>query len=305
MEHFNYRKNVRNYFLGAKILPRILIIVGIIFLLAGLFSMGSCTTSRSSYSYGYGYSSSRSDSNAGSIISVLIGAAGIVGGIVLAVKGVSVAEAEVDQATQCEIDNLKERGMKKLNVISEQINLIKPIVIYGAGVSPDSYLGSASSKKNRGASVLLKLLVLPITILVAIFSIFKKKEINIDPIERYKIGSDTKLRYMLLQVTVFAFTEHQLLIYSGNVDISTGIVYDETTAELFYTDISNIATNEELTKYFHKNRFIYKKREYVVINGNGMNYVASFTSDVAEGQSRIDNEFAGMRNLIREKKISG
>lgn len=273
MEHFNYRKNVRNYFMKGRILPAVLIIIGIILSFTGI----------------------------GAIVGIPL----IIAGIVIAVKGVSAAEAEVDQATQFEVANLKERGMKKLNVISEQINLVKPIVIYGAGESPDSNLGATASKRNRGTSVWLKVLLFPITILVAIFSIFKKKEINIDPIERYKIGSDTKLRYMLLQVTVFAFTEHQLLIYSGNVDISTGIVYDETTAELFYTDISNIATNEELTKYFHKNRFIYKKREYVVINGNGMNYVASFTSDVAEGQSRIDNEFAGMRNLIREKKISG
>ena len=302
MEHFNYRKNVRKYFLGARILPRILIIVGIVFLLVGLFSMGSCAARNS---YGYGYSSSRSNSNSGGIIWILIGAAGIVGGVVLSIKGVSVAEAEVDQATQSEIDNLKERGMKKLNVISEQIGLVKPIVIFGAGVSPDSNLGATFSKRGGGASLLLKVLFLPITILVAIFSIFKKKELNIDPIERYKIGSDTKLRYMLLQVTVFAFTENQLLMYTGNVDISTGIVYDETTAELFYTDISNIATSEELTKYFHKNRFIYKKREYVVINGNGMNYIAGFTSDVGDANSRIDNEFAGMRSLIREKKISG
>ena len=70
-------------------------------------------------------------------------------------------------------------------------------------------------------------------------------------------------------------------------------------------DILGFATFlKELTKYFYKNHFVYKKREYVNIKGNGMNYIAGFTSDAVEGKSRIDNEFAGMRNLIRDKKIS-
>ena len=322
MENFNYRKNVRKYFMGARILPRILMIVGAILLIWGIVSLltscSSCSSNKgqqSSYSYSryssssYSRYSSSSSESAGGTVSVLgiiftlLGLASIGGSVYVAINGVKVAEAEVDQATKEEIDILKERGMKKLNIISEQVNIIDPIVIFGAGISPDSNLGM-SSRKKYGTSLLFKLLLLPIAIIVAIVSIFKKKELNIDPFERYKIGSDTNLRYMLLQVTVFSFTENQLMMYSGNVDISTGIVYNETTAELFYTDISNISTNEELTKYFYKNHFVYKKREYVNIKGNGMNYIAGFTSDAIEGKSRIDNEFAGMRNLIRDKKIS-
>ena len=302
MENFHYRRNVRKYFLGARILPRFLIILGVIFLIAGVVNMATCAAANHAPRYSFGYSDSSGGNPAGAIICTLIGLAGVAAGIYLSVRR-EPFEAEVDQTVQEEINNLKERGMQKLNVISEQVSLVQPIVVFGAGESPDNSLGKRAAKK-RSSHLLLKLLFLPITLLVAIFSLFSRKEDDIQPIERYKIGSDTNLRYMLLQVTLFYFTEDQLLLYTGHVDISTGMIYSESTAEIFYSDISNIATNEILTRYFFKNRFIYKKREYITVSGSGMEYMASFTSDVGKGQSRIDNEFSGMRSLIRDKKSS-
>lgn len=131
----------------------------------------------------------------------------------------------VDEAWNTYVNILSNRGMDKLNLIEEQVNLIEPVVLVGAGASPDGTFALARdsvSKKGIGFKVLAK-----------IFSRRKKNGTELDPYEAKRIGKDNILRSMLMEVTVFRFSEEQLLVYTGNIDISTGIIYDEDTKELF------------------------------------------------------------------------
>ena len=197
---------------------------------------------------------------------------------------------EADEAKQTEIRRLQKRGIRKLKMESEDIDLIEPVVRYGPGIEPNGALGDVITKK-------VFFLFRPI---VAFFRLFMTQVNKFDPILLYRVGSDDVFRYMLLQVTVYAFSNDQVLVYSGNVDTSTGRIYDESIMEVFYRDIAKVATNQELTKARKGREFRYYVNEYVELAGPGFKHVAAVASSL--DNRKTDEEFLGMKNLIREKK---
>lgn len=108
---------------------------------------------------------------------------------------------------------LKARALHRFHVDREQISEVKPIQIAGAGEKPIG-IGIGENKRFK------------------IFKLMSKLFTN-DPIEGYRMERDGMPRYLLVQVTVYAFTDTQMLVYNGNVDISTGTVYEEHVAEIF------------------------------------------------------------------------
>lgn len=226
-----------------------------------------------------------------------IGLVLIVIGLIFLLKTDYTGEASVDQAWSNQVDILTQRGMEKLNLIDDQVSLIEPVVLIGLGASPDSSFAAAKadadSKKNNTS------------LWGSLFSLFKKKKPNgteSDPVEAYKIGSDERLRSMLLEVTVYRFTESQVLIYCGDVDISTGLVYKEYTSECFYQDIEGMNFNQSLYKVFNrkKKQYVNKVTESLELYLAGCSLRSSVNTEV--GASVIDTQFAAMRNLIRDKK---
>lgn len=198
-------------------------------------------------------------------------------------------QEQVDQAVQTEVERLSKRGMEKLNLIAEDTNLVSPICLRGFGVAPDANLGTTVQEMASTRGIL------------GFLNNLKKNTTN-DPVEAYRIGSDERLRSMLLSVTTFMFTEDQLLVYSGNVDISTSKIYNEQTSEIFYKDISSVDTFEVLSKQFNpkKKSFLYYTRESIALYGNGIKNVYSFRD--IDGNSVLNNQFVAMKNLIRDKK---
>ena len=226
-----------------------------------------------------------------------IGLVMIVVGLIFLLKTDYTGEASVDQAWNNQVEVLTQRGMDKLNLIDDQVSLIDPVVLIGLGASPDSSFAAAKAEidtKNASKSLF-----------GSIFSLFKKKKPNgteADPVEAYKIGSDERLRSMLLEVTVYRFTESQILIYCGDVDISTGLVYKEYTSEAFYQDIEAMNFNQSLYKVFNrkKKQYVNKVTESLELMLGGCTLRSSINTEV--GASVIDTQFAAMRNLIRDKK---
>lgn len=236
------------------------------------------------------------------IVGLITSAAGI--GIFLLLGGVAwylynkfsadlSGESEVDNAVQREINAAKERALKKLNLLDEQVQDVPPVVVSGRGTEPES---SAVRKNLSGLTKLFKMVKL---------KIFKKKDdIEDDPIYLVRIGSDSKFRCSLLSVSVFMFGETQLYIYYCNVDLTTGLVYSEGTHEYFYSDINAISFLQDKEKVYN-----FKKRKYqrvlfecVKIYASGCHHTAALATDV--DHSVVEREFTGMRNLIREKKNS-
>jgi hypothetical protein len=120
----------------------------------------------------------------------------------------------------------------------------------------------------------------------------------------YRIGDDERVRSMLLEVDTYYFTETQVLLYSADVDISTGLIYHEQTSEVFYEDIEGIEFEQKLFKVYNpkKKKYINKKRENMVLYLGGCSLSSSVNMDVGETYMDSQKQFAAMRNLIREKK---
>lgn len=186
----------------------------------------------------------------------------------------------VDRAIGASIEKLRRRAQNKFNVDSDQISEIEPIIVAGAGDSPIGLFSQLFIDKVRFPG------------LVRLYS----KE----PVEAYRVGNDKVPRYLLVQTTVYAFTDMQLLIYTGNIDISTGIIYDEKVSEIFYRDINGVTQRDILKKF---KTGIFKKEyyslKYMILDICGISKVASFDSRISANAS---TSLAGMESYIREKK---
>lgn len=221
------------------------------------------------------------------VVGAIFGIILIVVGIVVMFSSGYAGEKEADEATRREIERLTSRGIDKLYGESEDIGLIEPVIVTGFGASPDASLSLTEKDMGRKG-----------------FFSFMKPPTSFDPEEWYRVGSDDLVRSMLLQVTVYAFSDEQLFLYIGNVDISTGAIYNEGVSEIYYRDISSINMSQELSKIYNrkKKKFRYYVREYINIRGNGMSYSTSVQNVL--GRSVTEQEFMGMKHLIRDKKKS-
>lgn len=258
--------NIREYFFGrTSRLPAILIVGGAIFFWTG--------------------------------IGLLVALVGVVLYFVFKFNGFPY-EDEVDTAWKEQKAVMHKRGLEKLNLVQEQMSLIKPLVLVGFGKSPDSSFATAQeqvAKQKQKQSGFF-------AALGGLFSRNKKNGTEYDPVFARKVGSDGRTRSLLQEVTVYAFTENQVMMYSGDVDISTGLVYNKYTAECFYEDIEGIQLSESLYKIFNTKKRRYENRltnQFVLYLG-GCNFPCSVNSEVDSTVG--EGQFAAMRSLIREKK---
>ena len=198
---------------------------------------------------------------------------------------------KVDQASSKAVNVLKQRAIKNFNVDLSQISEIEPITVVGVGNSPDNiYFGA--DRRIR----IFRLLGNFISKLMLIRSI--------DPMEGLRFGSDRVVRYLLVQVTVYAFTDTRLLTYTGNMDIATGVIYDESVTDTFYSDINSLTFNDVLrrtkTGIFRKEYYVSK---YINLDVCGITKVACFDSRFASnGLASASNSLEGMKSYIRDKK---
>ena len=103
-------------------------------------------------------------------------------------------------------------------------------------------------------------------------------------------------------MSTYAFSEDQLYVYTGNIDISTGMIYDEYTDEIFYKDITDIYMEESLAKVYDmkKKKDKYYKNQIIGLKGAGFNKRNSMKDSL--NNDSFSTQFAAMRNLIRDKK---
>lgn len=198
-------------------------------------------------------------------------------------------EDKVDEMMKIEIEEAKQRGIKKFNLVQEQVSLIEPISIHGPAAQPNSPTATVLSYGTKGMS-----------------RTFQKKLAmnNDDPIFIGKIGSDSKYRYTLLSITTYLFGEEQLYIYYSNVDITTGLVFSEGTHEYFYKDIEAMSTSQSNTREYNirKKQFERIVKECFLVSTSGSSYLGAFEPRKMDEPSKLEEQFTAMRNLIREKK---
>lgn len=211
-------------------------------------------------------------------------------------------ESIADSACKTLIGRLTERGKNKLSVIDEQVSIIDPVVVIGYGATPDESFEIAKSVADRKNSGLFILMTWPVMLIKKLLKRLRENGTEADPIELYRIGSDDRMRSMLIEVTVFWFTDSQVLRYRADADISTQKLYCERTNEIFYQDIESINFQEKLHKVYNpkKKKFINEKTERMALCLGGDILTASI--NMSENDSALNYQFSAMRNLIRERK---
>lgn len=264
-------------------------------------------------------------------------------------------ENEFDEELKYRIEEAKKKGLEKLNIISDQIERVEPVVLNGvAHTDGTAVVLSKGLIKNflrsiwRFVLIFAKIIIGLIATLVFIalataiaknmvlfvlvflvaaagvgaagYFIYKKFELEsyVSPkvIERLtkftpnfisKLGSDDNVRVSLPAITVYMFGDDQLYMYYQYLDIVTGRVFCEGVHEYFYEDIVGITSSQETKKIFKRYGFMklflksidYLKESITVVS-SGCTHKESYIVDM--GNSLLDTQFIGMRNLIRQKK---
>lgn len=196
-------------------------------------------------------------------------------------------DQQVDQLISQELNELKKKGLHKIGLIEEEVNLIEPIVVHGPY---PHYL-------------------------------------NQDTKFYYKKGKDSEIRASVIKGVVFFFSENQVYSYTCVVDLLTGNHFVETTDEYFYRDVVSVATKSERIRLEPNNKALLGGRSLfggAKKTDNSLERdVESFTLTTSGGTSihayirdnTVMNEQKGnmdvsdteekikaMRNLLREKK---
>ena len=120
-------------------------------------------------------------------------------------------------------------------------------------------------------------------------------------------GSDDKIRASLVAYAVYMFGEDQLYVYYQYIDIVTDKVFCEGVHEYFYEDIVGVTSRQD-TKVAYKRygflNLLVKNVEYleesISVVTSGATHTEEYVTGI--GNSILDTQFTGMRNLIREKK---
>lgn len=120
-------------------------------------------------------------------------------------------------------------------------------------------------------------------------------------------GSDDKIRASLVAYAVYMFGEDQLYVYYQYIDIITDKVFCEGVHEYFYEDIVGVTSRQD-TKVAYKRygflNLLVKNVEYleesISVVTSGATHTEEYVTGI--GNSILDTQFIGMRNLIREKK---
>lgn len=262
-------------------------------------------------------------------------------------------EKAVDEEMQKQIELTKAAALDKLNIISEQIESVPPVVLSGvAAVDMNVATVLKQLKKRRILNLFLWLikiylfeivvtitLAIPFGLLIngvffggwILFMVFvgavsgffyvyvekksyvnPKKILELDknpPRMIRKYGSDDVVRVSLPSITVYMFSEEQLFVYTRYFNIITGKVFYETVNEYFYEDIVAVTSKQETVTALRPSRFkkfILENADYLeesisVITTSGCAQKETYVVNV--GESLLDTEFMGMRNLIRQKKM--
>lgn len=204
-------------------------------------------------------------------------------------------EKEVDKARVDIVKALSSHGMAKLNLVKEQVALIEPIRLVGSGAKPSESFQTARLNELRSMGI-VKYFITWVKILL------HKEVREYDPKEAQMIGSDELMRSLLIEVSIYYMTEEEILLYVGDVDISTGMVYREYTLDCFYQDIEATRFHQDIRKVFHirQKKYVNRTDESFGVYMGGSHFGSSIDSRYKNAV--LDRKFMALRNLIREKK---
>lgn len=181
------------------------------------------------------------------------------------------AEQQYDSYVAQDLKDFQEKAMERLGIIQEQVELIDPI----KGSGPFFDYEQLDEKKNNISNIY-----------------------HPTPRLIFKIGSDNRVRYSLIQATIFFFSDEQIYVYQVDYDVCSSKIFGDRTYEYFYRDIDCVVTGKRTEKVSQK-KSVEKEYEYFsVVVTSGTTSKAICDSD----ESILDHQVMAMRELIRNKK---
>ncbi len=117
----------------------------------------------------------------------------------------------------------------------------------------------------------------------------------------YRQASDGSYRSSHYEYTYIFFTEDQVLFYTRDLNLLNPDKKKESTQEYFYQDITSISTTVNSTEV--KNNIMGKSEEIetesfvIIVPGDKINLAYT-------GNEETNNSVKGMKNLLRNKKMS-
>jgi len=191
------------------------------------------------------------------------------------------SEQNYDQQVSQDLVDIAVRALEKLGLVAEQVSLIEPIKVQGPYYGYSEYYTEDAKKKFTNRFSFLR----------ALF--------HYTPKLIFRYGSDEEVRYSMVEVNVFMFTENQVYVYTCGYDACTGDIYEERTMEYFYQDIDCVITGSRVERVIAKKKTYNKRYEYfklIVTSGTSTYAIADCKVSIMSTQVR------GMRELIRNKK---
>ena len=207
------------------------------------------------------------------------------------VKSSSGDEIIYDRIFSNDIEFLKDRAVNVMGFVSEELSMIPPIITHGYARESDAVKKSAELEEEK-RSLFQKLL--------EIKNLFTKDKEYISHAVFLK-GHDERIRASLISVTMFSFTEQQLVTYVCDYDIALGIILKEYVHEIFYRDVESVVYGIETWHVPTNDGSIARiPLSWTRITvSSGKNIVASMYGE----NDMLENQVTAMKNLIRNKKI--
>ncbi len=205
-------------------------------------------------------------------------------------------ENQYDAQIDADIKDLSVRALDKLGLVSEQVSMIEPIKVKGPYYDYTEY---RLDKRNKSfLRSYLKVIFFWVYWIYLVVKLIKDSK-RYTPRLIFRCGSDDQVRYSMVQVNMFIFSETQIYVYTCSYDICSGEIFEENTSEYFYQDVDCVVTGSKLEKLVSKKKVINKYFEYfkvVVTSGTSTNAIVDGSASI------LNTQVKGMRELIRNKK---
>jgi len=124
-----------------------------------------------------------------------------------------------------------------------------------------------------------------------------------------KVGKDKRIRFGRLRGMVVNFGQHQLLVYTCTMDITTGNTLHESTDEYFYRDVVSVSTK---TRDGQVGNMRLAEGEYFTLTTSGGTAAEIFLHSPEIGKqfggdmpaTDAERQVQSIRKMLREKKMA-
>lgn len=191
----------------------------------------------------------------------------------------AVRDSSMDVFLEQDLENVIVKGMARLGFDGQETALIKPIIIQGPYME--------QPQKKLGRNIFYKLWKL-----VKAYFVYNMKQ-------RFRTGYDEKVRYSLVQVSCYYFTQQQCLTYTVVIDLITGKEMFYKTSESFYQDVNCLMLGQQnvyVKKKWKKDKV---QLEYFTIVSRSGSGEKAFQ---VTGENSLSASSRSAEQLIRERK---